>query len=196
MYREELEREVVEDAAAYEALAKKNIFKDRGLDDLDAALKFKADGDLAVESLNDHEDQRRVFDHVTELLTHQDAHAAAVSPCQCDKRPKSMRLFVSGRGGTGKSYLINILRKWATDTYQKNNEAVVAVWVPTGLAAHRINGITLHQLLQLPVEHGRSGKYSFSDKLPADSLHQLRNRLRDPCVFSLSMKSAWSATLF
>ena len=56
----ELEREVVEDAAAYEALEKKSIFKDRGLDDLDAALKFKADGvDLAVESLN--EDQRRVF---------------------------------------------------------------------------------------------------------------------------------------
>ena len=41
-----------------------------------------------------------------------------------------------GVGGTGKSYPINILRKWTTDTYQKKNEAVVAVCAPTGLAAH------------------------------------------------------------
>ena len=59
----------------------------------------------------------------------------------------------------------------------KEHEAVVAVCAPTGLAAHGINGITLHRL-QLPAaaEHGRSGKYN---KLPADSLHQLRNQLRD-----------------
>ena len=125
-------------------------------------------------------------------LPHQYAHAAAVSPCQCDKRPKSIRLFVSGCGGTGKSYLINVLRKWTTDTYQKNNEAVVAVCAPTGLAAHGINGITQHRLLQLPVEHGRSVKYH---KLPADSLHQLCNRLRDLHLLIVEEVSM-SATLF
>ena len=174
MHREQHEKEVLEDAAAYEALENKRVLKDRGLDDLDAALKLHVNDELAVESLN--ADQKRVFERITSVLAHQSAHARDVSPCQCENRPKSMRLFVSGCGGTGKSYLINVLRKWTTKTFQRKDEPVVAVCAPTGLAAHGINGITLHRLLQLPVEHGRAGKYY---KLPPDSLHQLRNRLRD-----------------
>lgn len=35
-----------------------------------------------------------------------------------------------------------------------NAKKDVAIYAPTGIAAFNINGITIHRLLQLPVEHG------------------------------------------
>ena len=60
------------------------------------------------------------------------------------------RLFVSGCGGTGKSYLIKTISAWVQAKTGKD----VVVAAPTGIASRNINGLTIHGLLALPVEHG------------------------------------------
>eukprot|EP00919_Chromeraceae_sp_WS-2016_P015076 GHVR01035449.1.p1 GENE.GHVR01035449.1~~GHVR01035449.1.p1 ORF type:complete len:181 (+),score=9.19 GHVR01035449.1:69-611(+) len=57
-----------------------------------------------------------------------------------------------GTAGTGKSYVINCIRKsvWHTVTPEEA-DAILRVAAPTGAAAFNISGVTLHQLLFLPV---------------------------------------------
>uniref|UniRef100_A0A8D8Z998 ATP-dependent DNA helicase n=1 Tax=Cacopsylla melanoneura TaxID=428564 RepID=A0A8D8Z998_9HEMI len=51
----------------------------------------------------------------------------------------------------------------------------VAVTAPTGVAAHNIGGMTIHRLLQLPVEHGKTPVYkSLSD----DVLKIIRDNMK------------------
>ena len=64
------------------------------------------------------------------------------------------RLFVSGSGGTGKSFLIQTIRAWVQVATGKD---VVAA--PTGIAARNVNGLTIHGILALPVEHGSTPPY-------------------------------------
>lgn len=54
-----------------------------------------------------------------------------------------INLIVTGQGGSGKSFLISALRTLLGDT------CIVAAYF--GIAAHNINGVTLHSLLQLPI---------------------------------------------
>ena len=91
-----------------------------------------------VSMLND--DQRRVFDNVKTHLVHQKSHEQ--NECSCDIKP--MRVFVSGVGGTGKSFLIEALVNsiWPLDTL------VCAIAAPTGL---NVEGTTIHRLFQLPI---------------------------------------------
>ena len=56
--------------------------------------------DERVSMLN--QDQKRVFNNVKAHFLHQKCHEA--SQCSCDFAP--LRLFVSGVGGTGKSFVI------------------------------------------------------------------------------------------
>lgn len=70
-----------------------------------------------------------------------------------------LRLFLSGSGGTGKTYLINII----TDYLQHVSGTNERIWVKTattGTAAFLLNGCTIHSLLGLPVER----KVNFSHK--------------------------------
>ena len=99
-----------------------------------------------VSMLND--DQRRVFDNVKTHIVHQKCHEH--NECSCDIKP--MRVFVSGVGGTGKSFLIEALVNsiWPLDTL------VCAIAAPTGLAAFNVGGTTIHRLFQLPIEHTAS----------------------------------------
>ena len=79
-------------------------------------------------------------------------------------------MFVSGPGGTGKSFLIETLVTWNKIQRDKN----IAVTAPTGIAAYNIQGLTIHRLLQLPVEQGCTAKYKeLSDK----ALKQIRQTL-------------------
>ena len=75
-------------------------------------------GDLSLETrvgmLN--ADQRRIYDKVRDHLLHQKSHEK--KECNCDLKP--LRMFISGVGGTGKSFLIECLRAlvasiWPTD---------------------------------------------------------------------------------
>ena len=56
-----------------------------------------------------------------------------------------MRIFISGLGGTGQSYVIEILVLWNKIIRDKDT----AVTAPTGIAAYNIQGLTVHRLLQL-----------------------------------------------
>ena len=56
-------------------------------------------------------------------------------------------MYISGVGGTGKSFLIHTIRG-------KVNESIrCALATLTGLVAFNIDGVTVHRLFQLPIEH-------------------------------------------
>ena len=94
-----------------------------------AAMIVNSSDKLSVEErvamLND--DQRRVFDTVKGHLLHQKCHEQ--NECYCDIKP--VRMFVSGVGGTGKSFLIEalVISVWPLD------DLVCAISAPTSLAA-------------------------------------------------------------
>jgi len=102
-------------------------------------------------------DQRRVFDKVTNTV-------------MSDK--SILRLYVSGEGGTGKSFLIKTIKYWIKQNLHKDT----AIAAPTGIAAFNIDGLTVHRLLQLPVEHGHTPKYK---QLSDHVLQVLRSDLKD-----------------
>ena len=56
---------------------------------------------------------------------------------------KPIRLIVSGFGGTRKSQVISVLRRFICQEFAKE-ECPVVVMDPTGLAAHSIKGVTIH----------------------------------------------------
>ena len=76
-------------------------------------------------------------------------------------------MFISGCGGNGKSYLIKTIKAWICLVTDKH----VAVTAPTGIAVFNINGLTIHRLLQLPVEHGKTPQYR---SMSNDSLKVVR----------------------
>ena len=87
-------------------------------------------------------------------------------------------MFVSGVGGTGKSYLIKTLSAYVQEVFK----SPVALMGPTGIAACNINGMTIHRLLQLPVQHGKIPAYR---TLSDESANQLAHMLRDTKLFIL-----------
>ena len=132
--------------------------------DFEAALDDNDDDiDAMIECLND--DQLRVFDTVRSRV-----HTQHLSSQMENTEP--LRMFISGCGGTGKSYLIKTIKAWVSSVTDKH----VAVTAPTGIAAFNINGLTIHRLLQLPVEHGKTPQYR---PLSDESLKVVRQRLQN-----------------
>ena len=107
-------------------------------------------------------DQKRVFDFVIK--------------CLHDGNTKILRHFVSGTGGTGKSFLIQTIKAYVKQILNKN----VAVSAPTGDAAFNINGLTIYRLLQLPVEHDQTPKYK---QLSQAALKAIRAELQNVVLF-------------
>ena len=73
---------------------------------------------------------KSVFDRVESHLQHQKQHETG--ECQCNLKP--LRMFVSGVGGTGKSFLIEAI-KLLVGKIWPSKEVTKAVAAPTGLAA-------------------------------------------------------------
>ena len=142
--------------------------------------------DELVSSLN--ADQSRVFERMKLHLEHQVLHENG--GCKCtDFKP--LHMFVSGVGGTGKSFLINTVRALVSDMWDCTAQSpVCAVTAPTGLAAYNVGGVTIHRLLQLPIEHeGRAAGYW---KLGRDALKIMRaslSQLRLLIIDEVSMVS-------
>jgi len=88
---------------------------------------------------------------------------------------KPIRLFVSGQGGTGKSLVIDVINKLVSKEYGRTSTLLVVVAAPTGLASKNIKGITIHRVLNLPVEHGKPANYN---ALNAEQLATLCATLR------------------
>ena len=114
--------------------------------------------DERVAMLN--QDQRRVFDNVKAHFLHQKLHEA--NQCSCDIA--LLRLFVSGVGGTGKSFLIEAVKALVNSLWTSEG-LLCGIAAPTGLAAFNVGGITIHRLFQLPIEHAsKATSYSSLSK--------------------------------
>ena len=131
--------------------------------------------DELVSSLN--ADQSRVFKLVKSHLEHQAMHERKTCTCH-DLKP--LHMFVSGVGGTGKSFLIKTICALVSNIWDDLKDTTLcAVTAPTGLAAFNVGGITIHRLLQLPIEHeGKPAGYwrlgRDAQKVMRTSLSQLR----------------------
>uniref|UniRef100_A0A1X7US12 ATP-dependent DNA helicase n=1 Tax=Amphimedon queenslandica TaxID=400682 RepID=A0A1X7US12_AMPQE len=84
--------------------------------------------------------------------------------------PSHFRMFITGGAGTGKSHVISVIKKHLERAHIGAGNACVLL-APTGVAAFNIGGLTIHQALNLPVEHGNS---TTDKKLVAERLKDLR----------------------
>ena len=89
---------------------------------------------------------------------------------------KPYRVFVSGPGGVGKSYVISLIRRDAIkllllSVQVEPEDVVVLLTAPTGVAAFNIQGMTVHSALLLG-----TSKFS-SQPLTQDKLNTLRTKL-------------------
>ena len=121
-------------------------------------------------------DQKRVFENVKTHLVHQKCHEG--NKCSCDIAP--MRMFVSGVGGTGKSFLIEVIKAFVI-SIRPLDTLVWAVAAPTGLAAFNVGGITIHRLFQLPIEH--TAKIACYWSLPKTSQKVIKTTLCNVKLF-------------
>ncbi|XP_011883981.1 PREDICTED: ATP-dependent DNA helicase PIF1-like isoform X2 [Vollenhovia emeryi] len=148
----------------------------------EAMQDFKDLGDKLVQEIDVSEmisklnaDQRRVFDRVIDTVLLEDKSL--------------LRLYVSVEGGTGKSFLIRTIKCWIKQNLNKDT----AVAAPTGIATFNIDGLTVHRLLQLPVEHGQTPKY----KQLSDYVSKvLRADLKDVILFIIDEVSMISNLSF
>ena len=84
--------------------------------------------------------------------------------------PNPLRIFITGGAGTGKSYVISVIKEHLERAHIGDGNACVLM-APTSVAAFNIGGLTIHRALNLPVEHENSTTYS---KLGAERLKELR----------------------
>jgi len=99
--------------------------------------------------------------------------------------PEPLLVQVDGRGGTGKSHVINLLSARLDQLAVANGHLPVVVRsAPTGVAANNINGSTLHSLLRLPVSKAQE-----LEPLVNSSLTNLQNKLRQFRYLILDEKS-------
>jgi hypothetical protein len=67
--------------------------------------------------------------------------------------------FVTGPGGTGKSFLLNALKHWCLTSHQR-----FVLLAPTGIAARNIDGNTIHSALSITCDFGtfKTSLFDFS----------------------------------
>ena len=125
--------------------------------------------DDRITMLND--DQRRIFDKMKcHLFQKQHEH----NECHCEFKP--LQMFVSGVGGTGKSFLIQTIKALVNNIWP-SNDLTCAIAAPTGLAAFNVGGVTIHRLFQLPIEH--DSKTAGYWTLPKTSQKVMKTSLRN-----------------
>ena len=166
---------------------------DPGLEDYEAVnsgSEIRTEGDLNafVQTLN--ADQLRVYNRVTRYLEHRFDHDHEI--CDEEKcKSEPLFLYVSGFGGTGKSYLIKAIQGFMfvqSNIFQE--KAGLMLTAPTGLAASNINGQTIHSALKLPVEHGATAKYSALRKKHLDQMRSVMEDLKAIIIDEISMVSS------
>lgn len=120
-------------------------------------------------------DQTRVFHRVSSHLFHQKQHETKLCDCSTSQ---PLQIFVTGIGGTGKSFLIELIRDHVANVWnEKTNSLICCVAAPTGLAAFNIGGVTVPRLFQLPIE--QEEKTATYWRLPKQSIKIMREKSCD-----------------
>ena len=114
-------------------------------------------------------DQLRIYNTITSSLQHQLDHESGKCNIHNCNANKPLLIYVSGYGGTGKSYLILGFIELQRKLHNEKCDYVVAA--PTGLAAAGIGGQTIHSVFNISVQHGKIPKYT---SLSASALDQMR----------------------
>ena len=122
--------------------------------------------------------QRKIYDEVTQKLENMVTHEESGCTDKCEKDcNKPLLLYVSGFGGTGKSYLIRALKGYIYVRKHVFNEPTgILIVAPTGLAARNISGQTIHSAFMFIVEHGKKAQYV---DLDSSRLQKARRGYRD-----------------
>ena len=100
----------------------------------------------------------QVTQHIERMLSQKEGQGTT----KADDSDEPLFLYVSGFGGTGKSYLIKALQGFLW--VMKNicdKPADIALTAPTGLAAANIDGLTLHSLFNIARPRRRNGSEMF-----------------------------------
>ena len=148
---------------------------------------IRATGPSLKELVSSLNDQQRVYERVKSHLEHQVVHECGC--CQCSDL-KPLHMFVCGVGGTGKSFLIKTIRALASELWDGDTRhAACAVTAPTGLAAFNVGGVTIHRLLQLPIEH--EGREAGCWRLGKDALKLLKLLIIDEVSMVSSLNLAY-----
>uniref|UniRef100_A0A1X7UXI1 ATP-dependent DNA helicase n=1 Tax=Amphimedon queenslandica TaxID=400682 RepID=A0A1X7UXI1_AMPQE len=98
-------------------------------------------------------DQKRIFDQVkSHLLRQIEYEKKSKQEKEQSESVKPLHMFISGVGGTGKSFLIEAIKALVKSLWSALTKQTCAVCAPTGLAAYNVGGVTAHRLFQLPID--------------------------------------------
>eukprot|EP00116_Pleurobrachia_bachei_P000345 sb/3460607/ len=140
----------------------------------DSDIKTQEDLDNFVKTLNPQ--QLSAYNKVTSVVLHMVDHDKGICK-EASCLNQQLLLYVSGFGGTGKTYLIKALTAFCHVRREVYKEDVGAlVMAPTGVAALSIGGNTVHFELSIPVEHGSIPKYV---SYKPDKLQRVRQKFAD-----------------
>jgi len=89
------------------------------------------------------------------------------------QKSTQLKLIVTGAGGTGKSFLISTIVKYAN--YYFGSPKSTLLMAPTGVAAFNIGGTTIHKALKLRANGDNSN--SSIDKVSQSSISRLENEI-------------------
>jgi len=135
-------------------------------------------------------DQFCVFTIVSNHLCHQQKHEKG--KCLC-KYFKPLHTFISGVGGTGKSFLIETIRQQVSEIWKDSTivDTKCAVGAPTGLASYNIGGVTVHRMFLLPIKHeGNTASYWRLSKDTQKVMHNNLSTLNLVIIDEVSMLSS------
>ena len=154
-------------------------------DDGDPVLPRKSSTeDYSIEGLN--EEQQEICATVLDTL-HKWVNCKSV---QDFKNFEPLRMIVNGPGGTGKSVLINTLVFLIKKFFNDNN--VVKVLAPTGVAAFNVGGETIHHCIR----QGINSTYYVANTLDAKTSEALRHKFQKLLAIIIDERSLLSSKLF
>ena len=127
--------------------------------------------DQRVAMLNS--DQKRIYDKIKQHLTKQKQEDLSSDNDVKIHDIQPLCMFISGVGGTGKSFLIETIICFVDSLWKaKPGELSCVIVAPTGLAAFNVGGLTINILFQLPIEH--EGKTAWYWSLSKDTQKKLK----------------------
>ena len=141
-----------------------------------------------VSTLNS--DQLRIYNTITHRLRHQlDHECGKCSIKNCDAN-NPLLMYISGYGGTGKSYLIRAILGFMNIQRMLHNEKCdYVVAAPTGLAAAGIGGQTIHSVFNIAVQYGKMPKYTSLSASNLDQMRAVMSNLKCIIIDEISMVS-------